>query len=141
MKNNRINRIEVLHALNEWCAGRFNPLIAFPSGKGFPNVIYLYEEKQKEMLELGVPMMESIQHQVGTPVMVFVEPRKSAPKVALSYKEWIESGQTMKATELVTGDLVYVIPVYDNDGKVKKYVSSEKSYNPDDLVILKAAEQ
>lgn len=141
MKRPPINRVELLHALNEWCAGAFNPLIAFPNGKGFHNIVYLYDSKHRELLEKAVLLMEYIQHKTKCPVMAFVEPLANAPKIALTYKQWIEAGDRMKAIELVTNEQVYVLPVYDDNGNIIRYVSSDNSYAPGEIKLFDSNEQ
>lgn len=132
-----MNRVELLHAIHEWCAGAFNPLIGFPTNKGFPNVVYLYEEHSDTMLESVGKLMSCAQRRLNTPIMVFVEPISWAPKTALTYKQWIEAGDIMKAVEIKTGETVFVLPVYNDDNKVIRYVSSDKAYDTNELKITK----
>lgn len=131
-----MNRVELLHAINEWCAGVFNPLISFPDVNGYPNVVYLFDKNNREMLEDAELLIQHIQKRLKQPVMVFIEPFDNAPKAALTYRQWIEAGDKMKAIDLKTSEQVYVMPVYDDNGSIAKYVSSNKSYNPTDLKLF-----
>lgn len=137
MKDLSVNRVELLHAINRWCAGEFNPLIAFPRKGGFKNVVYIYDEDYLELRERSSKLCESFAQKTGVPLVVFTEPLEWATGMALTYKEWIEAGSTMKAIELKTQEPVFVLPVSDDNGSVIKYVSSERAYRPDELKIIK----
>lgn len=44
----------------------------------------------------------------------------------------------MKAIELNTSNTVYVLPIYNDEGKIISYVSDNRSYKLNDLNIIAA---
>lgn len=141
MNNMPINRVALLHAINKWCAGVYNPLIAFPSKKGFPNVVYLYSDRSRDMLEQVSELMKNAQRDLQRPIMAFVEPLEYAPTTALTYRQWIAAGDTMKAIELKTNEQVFVLPVYDDNNDIIRYVSNDRAFAPSELKIFAQQEQ
>lgn len=83
-----MNRADFLRALNEWCAGRYSPLVGFPDKKGFQNVAYLYDENYEDLIENSRQIMDSVQRLIGTPVVVLSFPLSMA-KDAYPLKTWL----------------------------------------------------
>jgi len=83
------NRKKFIKALQEWCGGRFNPLVGFPEKDGFLNVAYLYDDDYMELRENSELLMQVLQSKLHVPVVVFTEPVDKAKGTELHCDEWL----------------------------------------------------
>ena len=90
MSSHSFDRVEFIHALQEWCGDRFDPLVRFPGKGGFQNVAYLYSKDYAELIENGTQLMEFIQRKLKMPVVVFAEPLDRASGIAMKCDDWLK---------------------------------------------------
>jgi hypothetical protein len=83
-----IDRRECLKLIKQKLAGH-NPLVAFPDPKGFPNVVYLYDDDAPTMIDEVAQLMGYLSIQLKTPVVLFIEKTSKAPRTAYSCDVWL----------------------------------------------------